>query len=395
MGKKSKGMSPRMRRASGTNDAVERVLTEMAQLTAEFGGSSEIWENVARMRRGLEVVWSQSVLENTTLEQRIGTVDLIARYTVVDLWRRQGRVAYDVNPEFANSLYRADMKGKLPGELFSRLKHISPMIPLPHPWPFRNHKGKEDGLIRAFFITGRTGRAFCTTTDPRSEGICIVPFIDFHDRETGEVCYTATPVLAMPSTDQPFTLDDVIRTTNRWHGTVTEDSDRRFFKQLIPGAVSLLTYLCCSNRDVQEPPPPPVKGKRQQAPPRDPYYVRVGWHIGPKLHAVRIRATGRTRDGVSIPSGVEYGPQHRAAHFKTVHFGPKRQQWDVKFVEPYWTKREMLDGQEPATQVVPVDPQSGDPSSYKDIRRANLGTAKSREIAAREKQQQRQDDWEF
>jgi hypothetical protein len=93
--------------------------------------------------------------------------------------------------------------------------------------------------------------------------------------------------------------------------------------------------------------------------------VQVGWFVGPQLHTARQRAQN-LRPGISVPSGAEYGPQHRAGHFKTVWIGPgksgQRTQSTTTWVEPYWTKLEDLpEGQDPATQIVPVDPQRGDP----------------------------------
>lgn len=395
MGKKSKGMSPRMRRASGTNDAVERILAVTNEMGGSFRTLPEAAENIARMRRGLEPVWSPAFQQSVSFDEEVVIVDHIARYAIVDLWRKQGRLAYDIHPAMANSLYRSDLKGKLPGELFSRLRHISPMIPLPHAWPFKGEQGKK-GLIRAYFLTGRTGRAFCSTTDAMSEGLALMAWIDMWDEETGEYDHPVTPVLPLPATPGPFTLDDIIRGTNEWHGTGAQANDRRLFKQLVPGALTMLSYLCCKNAEIEKPPPQPTTGKRRQAPSRDPFYVRVGWYTGPKLHAAGGRTGGRVRGGISVPSGVEYGPQHRVGHPKTVWVGPGRTKNESIWVDPYWTKLDMLDeDQEPVTQVVPVDPQRGDPSSHKDIRRANLGTAKSREIAERERQQHREDDWEF
>jgi hypothetical protein len=89
------------------------------------------------------------------------------------------------------------------------------------------------------------------------------------------------------------------------------------------------------------------------------------------LHTARQRAAAVNRDGLSIPSGVEYGPQHRAGHFKTVWIGPgksgQRTQSTTTWVEPYWTKLEDLpEGVDAPTQIVPVDPQRKDPFRRRD-----------------------------
>lgn len=404
MGKKP---SVKIRRAGEANQAVERILDLTNQIQADLEKTSVGMENAVRIRRGINPVWSLAVERQLGREAQakgltVSGFDVMATlmdrattFALVDLWRKQGRLAYAVDPELANSLYRSDLKGKIPGDIFSRLRHINPMIPLPHPWPVKFAMGAT-GLIRAFFITGHIGRAFCPTTDPRSEGLCIVPWIDtvpeaptYHD--------VITPVFILPTSQNAFTLDDIIKKSYDWQGVAegTPES-RKLIKQILPGAVTMLTYLCCKNADIEAPPPAPTRGKRQQAPSRDPYYVRVGWYIGPKLHAARSRSAGRSRDGISVPSGVEYGPQHRVGHMKTVWVGPGRKRGEVIWVDPYWTKLDLLDeGEEPVTQVVPVDSQQGDPSSHRDIKLANLGTEKAKEIREREAQRRRENDWDW
>lgn len=387
--------SMRIRRAEETNSAVERILSKTNDTWAQLGQIPEAQDAAVAMRRGVSPTWSEKMRHSHSLHDLVTLGDAAAQYAVVDLWRKQGRIAYDIHPEVASALYRSDLKGKLPGGLFSRLPHINPLIPLPRPWPFKGGGGHE-GVIRAYFLTGRTGSAFCPTTDGRSEGLNLMPWIDFWNEETGEYDSTVTPSFALPAIDGPFSLDDVISSTNAWHGTADDGSERKLVKQIIPGALSLLTYLCTDNRDLEEPPPAPTVGKRQKAPPRDPFYVRAGWHIGPKLHADRMRAQGRTKDGISTPSGVEYGPQHRAGHFKTIRRGPKLSESSFEWIDPYWTKLDQLnEGEEPATAVVPVDVQQKDPAGQRDIRLANLGTERAEKIKENEKQQRRESGWDW
>lgn len=394
MGKRKEKVPPRIRRASETNEAVDRILGITSEATLSMKDIPDALENVARFRRGLAPVWSDAMLNATSIDERIGIVDILARIAVVDLWKRNGRVAYDVHPEMASSLYRAEMKGKLPGQMLRRLPHISPMIPLPRAWPYKAGNGST-GRILAYFVTGVSGQGFCRTTDSQADGIALMPWIEMLNEETREYDYVVTPVLPLPLMDGSFSLADAVDHINGWHGTTSSPEDRKLLRQVIPGALSVLTYLCCDNRDVQEP-SAPSKGKRVSGPPRDPYYVRVGWYVGPKLHAARERATGRTREGVSTPSGVEQGPQHRAGHYKLVHHGQGRQQSSLRWVDPYWTKLDMLkEGEEPVTQIVPVDVQRKDPAGHKSIRRTNLGTAKAKEITEREQQRAREEDWDF
>lgn len=391
MGKKKPSVG--LRRASEANQSVERILELTTQMGADLSKVPGGMENARRMRQGITPVWDMNLERRFGLEAVATLLDRAASYAVVDLWRREGRVAYSLHPELAEDLYRSDLKGAIPGRLFSRLPHINPVIVLPHPWPLKFSVGPV-GLIRAYFISGRVGRAFCPTTDPRSEGLCLIPWIDT-EPESPTYHDVITPVFPVPAMDGPFTLKDVVEQSYRWHGV--ENGTRqsmKLMKQILPGALTILTYICCKNADIKEPPPVQSKGKRREAPTRDPYYVRVGWYIGPKLHAARRRPTGRVRDGVSVPSGVEYGPQHRSGHMKTVWVGPGRRRDEVIWVDPYWTKLDMLEeGQEPMTQVVPVDAQRKDPASHRDVRSANLGRRKAEEI--RRRQQAREETWEW
>lgn len=391
----SKKPSAGQRRAGEANQSVERILGLTNQIGADLEKSRVGMENAVRMRRGIQPVWNLAIERQLGFDAMAILMDRAATYAVVDLWRKQGRVAYDVHPEMANSLYRSDLKGKVPGGLFSRLRHINPAIPLPHPWPVKFSAGPT-GLIRAFFLTGRTGRAFCPTKDERSEGLCLVPWIDT-EPEAPTYHDVLTPVFPLPSFGHASTLDDMMEQSYQWHGTEERTpQSRKLIKQILPGAITLLTYLCCKNADIEKPPPLPVKGKRHQAPPRDPYYVRVGWYVGPKLHAARARTIGRSRDGVSIPSGVEYGPQHRVGHMKTVWVGPGRTKSESIWVDPYWTKLDQLgEDEEPVTQVVPVDAQQKDPAGHRDVRLSNLGRQKAKEILEREAQQRREGDWDW
>ena len=398
MGKKP---SPGLRRAMETNNAVERILASTTRLSAHLGGIPQASENVRRLRRGEPAQWNRSFIQQVGVDSMLNVSDHVSRSAVVELWRQQGRRAYDIHPEMAAQLYRADLKGKLPGGLFARLPHISPMVPLPRPWPFRSNNGTR-GLIRAYFLTGRVGReAFCPTTDKRSEGLAVMPWVEWEDSRGSEWYEdVATPLFVLPSTDDPFSLDDIIDHPNTWHGTHSDGDEMEMVRQILPGLVSVMTYLCCDNRDMEKPAPPPTpKGKKPQAPSRDPFYIRVGWHVGPALHANRVRAQqAQTRDrgGASEPTGVEYGPQHRVGHYKSVPHGPQRALRSVRWIDPYWTKRELLDeDQEPGTGIIPVNPQQRDPSNHRDVRSANLGNQKSKEIRDREAQRRREEDMDW
>jgi hypothetical protein len=402
---KGKKPSPRVRRAAETNEAVERIIACTQRAAADLAPIPQAAENVRRLRRGMGTTWPYPLVEAYGAEKVLSLDDYVLRNAVVDLWRLEGRIAYDLHPEMAAKLHRADLKGKVPGDLFSRLPHRSPLVPLPRPWPFQS--GRK-GLIRGFFLTGVVGKGgdagLCITTDPRSDGLGVMPWIEWEGAGPDDYEKVVTPLFVLPSTRDAFTVADIVDHTNDWHGTETDGNERKIVKQILPGAISVLMYLCCDNRDMPEHGDrgPGASKRGRAAPPRDPFYVRVGWHIGPKLHAARLLAQGggQLRDGVSVPSGVEYGPQHRVGHFKWVHHGPARSQQSFKWIDPYWTKLDLLEemraeGREPSTGIIPVDAQRRDPAGHRDVKLSNLGRAKEREIREREAQRSREDDWDW
>jgi hypothetical protein len=328
------------------------------------------------MTRGIPHVWDYEDRVQYDTDTLIQVGDLIGEIAVCELWKRNGRVCYDLHEELADALYRSKVSA-VPGELFDRIPHINPMVVLPDPWPAVKNKNGFSAYVRAFFLVGYTGEALCNTNDPQRDGIAILFCYDVID-DAGEELVPGghRDIIMLPTNRTKFTVDEAIEYFQNWHGDAADQKARRdvarTFKPLLQKAFAVITYLCTDNRDVEEPPEwltaqrKRKTGKNRQRKERDPFWVRVGWYVGPKLHEARKRANHSPRSDISIPSGVEYGPQHRAGHFKTIWIGPgksgQRTQSTTKWVEPYWTKLEDLpEDMDPPTQIVPVDPQRKDP----------------------------------
>jgi hypothetical protein len=356
------------------------ALTEASQ---ELRSVPKIARRIDAMMRGIGPGWDyedRKQFDQQTLE-RVG--DLMGEIAACEMWKRNGRVVYDLHEELADALYRSKMS-KVPGTLFDKLPHINPMVVIPDPWPAgKGRGGFAEGYVRCFFIVGYTGKGLCNSNDPDRDGLALLFCYDVVDEDTGEIVPGSfRDLIPLPMGRDSFTADDAIRHAEEWQGGSADGKDRsdavKTFRPILQKAFAVLTYLCTDNRDVKEPAEWTTAqrrkktGKNRKPKERDPFWVRVGWYVGPKLHEVRTqRAKSANDSGISIPSGVEYGPQHRAGHFKTVWIGPgksgQRTQSTTTWVEPYWTKLEDLpEGQDAPTQIVPVDPQRKDPLRRRD-----------------------------
>lgn len=372
-------------RRQDSGKRVHKLAEEHVKMLTEAGTElrtiPKVRPKIDGMSRGIPYQWDMQDrrdFDSATLT-RVG--DLIGEVAVCDMWKRNGRVAYDLNEELAAALYRSKMD-EIPGSVFERLTHINPMVVLPDPWPVSDPKTGASGWVRGWFVFGWTGNALCDTNDPQRDGLGVLFFYEVVDEETGEI--TPGPnrmLLCLPTYREKFNVRDACEFIETWQGVPEEhrdlDTSYKILAPLLKPMFSVMTYLCCDNRDIEVNPLNSTRkktGKNRRAP-RDPFWVRVGWYVGPALHAAR-RAGTTAQEGPSSPSGVEYGPQHRAGHFKSVWVGPgksgdkSRKHQTTRWVEPYWTKREMLaKDQDPVTQIVPVEPQRNDPLRRRDLKK--------------------------
>lgn len=367
----------RTSRAASAHKAAMAHVDKLTEATTELRSAPSIARKVDALMRGIAVAWSIEDRIRYDANSLVRAGDLIGEIAVSELWKRNGRVVYDLHEELAGALYRSKMD-KVPSSLFDQLPHINPMIVIPDPWPVgKGAGGLSEGYVRCIFIVGVSGAGLCNSNDPDRDGLALLFCYDVLDEETGEmVPGDFRDLIPLPMHQEMFTAAEAIHYAEDWQGGTKDEKARqaavRAFRPRLQKAFALITYLCIDNRDIEAPPewvqtPGRKKtGKNRKARDRDPFWVRVGWYIGPQLHTARQRAKAIDRSGISIPSGVEHGPQHRAGHFKIVWIGPgksgERRQYTSTWVKPYWTKLEDLpEGQDPPTQIVPVDAQRKDP----------------------------------
>lgn len=374
------------RRASTAYKAAMAHVSLLTEITTDLRKTPQFSRKIDSIMGGILPPWTPEERRTFTPDQIMFLGSLLGELAVSELWKRNGRVIYDLHPELADALYRSRMSA-VPGHLFERLPHINPMVIIPDPWPAGKGPGKEpEGYVRAFFIVGISGAGVCDTNSPDRDGIALMFCYDVPDEETGQMRPgKQRDLIPLPTHLEKFSAEDVVRYAEEWQGGDPNSPEIRgairTFRPLIQRAFAVLTYLCTDNRDLMEEPAwrneqarrrKTGKGRQLQEP--EPFWTRVGWYVGPQLHTARQRAMDPHQKGIPIPSGVEYGPQHRAGHFKTVWIGPgkagQRGQSTTVWVQPYWTKLEDLpEGTDAPTQVVPVVPQRKDPLR----RRGTLG----------------------
>ncbi|MEV8336548.1 hypothetical protein [Streptomyces niveus] len=362
-------------RALRTRDINEVFVQELKEREDALR-SHHVWlaPTLDQVSSGRAITPPRNVPRHLSTMDGADLIDVASHVGIYRLWARRGRVTFDLNEHMAAELYRSTYT-ELPGNIFDRLPYINPLVVLPDPWPIR-YRG-ADALVRGFFVYGYNQQPEQQTyTDEDIEGLGLLFVIDLLDDETGEVRHQTHIRLNIPTRLNQFTLDQAVnfaaaRAEAHWARTRQPKLACDLFRELLKPALSILVYLSCDNRDVVEPPVvKPARKKRRQtaARDRDPFFVEVGWRIGPRLHAAR-RAAGRVLDGPGIPTGVQRAPHQRAGHFHRYLIGPKRAREVTMFIAPHWVNFHLLpEDTDPITTVVPVDPQRHDPLRRRGLR---------------------------
>ncbi len=313
----------------------------------------------------------QSVLKVSPDEYAATIMDMHTA-AVGRMWSSWGRVTYDLHQGLAAELHRST-SDQIPGSIFEHLPHINPLVVLPEPWII------TDGLVRGFYVYGlrqdpvRSMLWPCLTNDSECVALGMMFVIDLVDKSTGEVTQQIHVTTRIPNFESVFTLEDVVRASmaDEYQRAAQEAVDKQF-KALMRPALSILVYLTCDNRDLAEPQVLPQQrqghpGKRRQD--RLPFFVEVGYRIGPGLHGDR-RSVGRVSPGESMPSGVEHAPHQKSGHFRRVRFGPRRSLVTTRWIAPYWVRLDLLpEGEEPINTVVAVDSQRHDPLRRRGLKK--------------------------
>lgn len=361
-------MNAKHARALKSRDVSEVFVAQLEEREGDLR-RNHLWvlPKLDQMSAGRPVTLSYTPPRDLTPWEQAHIIDVASHIGIFRMWARRGRVTYDLNQHLAAELYRST-SDELPGNIFDHLPHINPLVVLPDPWPVRY--GTVDGLVRGFYVFGFNQEPEqLTYTDEEIEGLGLLFVIDLLDPETGEVSDQTYVRMNIPTGCERFTVREAVwfaasRAEALWAMQRDPREVKRLFEDLLRPALSVLIYLCCDNRDLAEPPvavPTRKQRRRPVSKNRDPFFVEIGWRIGPGLHAAR-RAAGRIQDGDGIPSGVEQAPHQRCGHFRRFRIGKGRTGQTTRWVMPYWVRLDLLpEDADPITTVVPVDEQRHDP----------------------------------
>ncbi|WP_327378706.1 hypothetical protein OG393_32850 (plasmid) [Streptomyces sp. NBC_01216] len=360
-------MNRRHSRALKSRDISEVFVEALTERESALRGN-HLWlaPKLDQLSTGRPVTLRHTAPPGLTLSEQADLIDVASHVGIFRMWARRGRVTYDLNQHLAAELYRSTSE-TLPGSIFRQLPHINPLVVLPEPWPVRYKE--SDGLVRGFYLFGFNQTPEQQTyTDEEIEGLGLLFVIDLLDEETWEVRGQTYIRMNIPTGMEKFTVAQAVdfaaaRAEAHWSRTRDKAAAYTLFEELLRPALSVLIYLCCDNRDLAEPPvvKPSKKKRRAVNKSRDPFFVEIGWRVGPALHAAR-RATGRVLDGDGIPSGVQQAPHQRCGHFRRFRIGKARQGETTRWVMPYWVRLDLLpEDADPITTVVPVDEQRHDP----------------------------------
>ncbi|MGW4890732.1 hypothetical protein ACWEQL_00455 [Kitasatospora sp. NPDC004240] len=360
-------MNGRHARALRSRDISEVFVAQLDQRENQLRSNHHwVLPKLDQMSAGRPITLQYTPPRDLTPLQQADVIDVASHIGIYRLWARRGRVTYDLNQHLAAELYRSTSE-ELPGNLFDQLPHINPLVVLPEPWPVRY--GSVEGLVRGFYVFGFNQEPEQVTyTDEDTEGLGLLFVIDLLDPETWEVSDQTYVRMNIPTGRDRFTVSEAVsfaasRAEAVWARQQSPRAVMALFEDMLRPALSILIYLCCDNRELAEPPviAPTRKQRRRVGRNRDPFFVEVGWRIGPQLHAAR-RAAGRVQDGNGIPSGIEQAPHQRCGHFRRFRIGKGRSGQTTRWVMPYWVRLDQLaEGTDPITTVVPVEEQRHDP----------------------------------
>lgn len=357
--KKGHGVKPNM--LSDPATAVAEAITGIYSRQESLLRGAHAWDEVKSLLAG------SSVRVRTTISPRLAPVDydMMLMTSLVDLQWRRARIVYAIDPDMLAEL-TSSTSATLPGAVFRRLPHTSPLVVFPQPIPTTLATG-EPGEIYGFYVYGIEGdpgsrkRRFLLTDDPNVTRLGLM-FVTAVLNDRGQrVDWDATRV-SFPVNVERFDVESTIKTVidNYIAGTglstVPRPALTAWLNSLLPWALNLLLYLCTDEPDFQHMPPArratgkKKGGKTKPGRTKPTRLIKVGWRLGPALRAARRAATARRATG----AGHSQLPHQRRGHFKTQRHGPGRTETKVIYVLPYMVRLDLLSQQPLEHRVIPI-----------------------------------------
>ncbi|MFJ2116140.1 hypothetical protein ACIOEX_30360 [Streptomyces sp. NPDC087850] len=296
---------------------------------------------------------------------------------IFTLWGRS-KVVYAMDDLMLHYLAQSSVS-KIPTSVLQALPHANPFILLPRPdvndpelayW--RTHLGVPVGAI----VFGRfnDARQLCSTADEQREdlGLMFVGWIDTEER--GMILQTIR--CTIPLRHAHLTVDDVVNeTVDKFHFNedLGEDSNvklEQWLRRYVTQVFNSLLYVCTDQPDTEVYRPSvnragKAKSSKKQRRPRPDdinTVVKVGFRLGPALHAAKQQSDAREKtEGEG--TGRRQRPHQRAGHWRTFWTGPGREIEKLNWVRPYWVSTDLLsEGDTPNDVVIR-------PVTYKEKKR--------------------------
>ncbi|MFJ6380160.1 hypothetical protein ACIQI7_09185 [Kitasatospora sp. NPDC092039] len=316
------------------------------------------------------------VVLSTVPQEILSLSEVRQMTTLAALWRlwAKGKNVAAMHPDMASELatYRL---GTLPGQLFRNLaRYVNLMVVFAEPPTMElNAGGGGRGRLLAILFSGRRtpDKLLCLTSDHRMDEIAVAVICEPLAEDGSplspppggttpllEFCHLTIPA----RTGDKFTAEDLaLRIARKGGRTAPTDAQCA----IVTRALQVAVYLCSSKADIASPPPPrgkaakPGKQRRWNKPDT---FLRLGWRLGPRLKAARVRAQEARRSaaqragGNGAAGGWRQYTHLRAGHMKIVWYGPGKTLSDSRLIEPYWVSEDLLDadGEAPEGIIRPV-----------------------------------------
>lgn len=267
--------------------------------------------------------------------------------TLFGFWEKY-REVYEVHPAVTRALNGTRMDTKIPGQLFSQLRHINPMFVFGEGLPVHTADG-ADGRLRAMLLTGarkrseeEKGGAAMDTNDSYANGLRAIMYTDLLSPDGRQVVDMDIATF-MIRFDRDYTLQQLVDVTvdrdfewDRDSGQASYDRQRSYLTQLMTCAVEHITYAISTGFEVEErtrsEQPPKARAVKGAKTAKASKIRRVGFREGASIEALYRRREQALAAGLG--TGRSMAPHMRSAHWHTYMTGPGRTVPVVKWLPP-------------------------------------------------------------
>jgi hypothetical protein len=291
----------------------------------------------------------------------------VADCAIFRLWSRS-KVVYAMDDQLLSYLSEATAT-PIPTQVFGNLPHRDPYILLPQPDfsdpqtdYFRTHINVPVGA----FVFGRYNQAqqLTSTADDKREDLGLM-FVGFRDTDRGPDLVTLR--CTIPLQGPTFTVEDAVNATIgkfQFNEHLSEDDPRKleaWLRTYVGQAFNSLLYVCTDQPDIEEYRPGggrggrPAKSRERRRPRLDDVdtVVKLGFRMGPALHAARTRFEHQQGQQPGEGTGGKKRPHQKRGHYRTYWTGPGRGLPVMKWIDPFWVNESLLGtGDEPIDVVV-------------------------------------------